>query len=629
MKKCIRLSVITITLMFFSNVNSSQTLELLSLDSFEAYTGTGAITNNGHITGDAGTNDGIISGSGFGSGYTGTIVENDPTTVQARIDLLRVYMHLSAVFVTYPGLHTSTFGAEETLSSGVYSTPSAGSLSGTITLDGQGNPDAYFILKFDGALTVGVGSKIILTGGTRAANVFWISEGAISIGANSKLKGTFISHPGALSLGSNCTIEGRLLSTEGALTIGAGSLAVMPQGKSTIPIKCSVNFGPAAAVDVLGSLKQYALFTSDGDVTNAATSGIVGHIGTNVGVISGFGTSTHVGSFNLPSASTAKAAVDLDNAYNQLTLLANTELGHPAAFGLGETVFQGVYYTAGAGSLAGTIILDAQGDSDAIFVFKFNGAFSAAAQSKVILTNGALQYNVFWISEGATDVGTFSYMKGTIIAHGGAATMGANGNLEGRLLSTAGAIGFSTGVIFNEILCLGDNTDTDDDNDGQTDADEISCGSDPLDATDVSTDTDSDGIPDCVDTDDDNDGTLDIQDNCPLMYNPFQGDKNNDGVGDVCDLIEINISEVITPNGDNINDTWMIYNIENYPNNRVKVFNRWGTQVFEYKGYQNNWDGSYQGNRPVFLPEALSYYYQIDLNGNGVLDYQGWIYITQ
>ncbi|MFT6843336.1 MAG: hypothetical protein ACJASR_002112, partial [Psychroserpens sp.] len=458
MKKCVRLFLITITLMFFSNVNFSQSLELLSLDSFEAYTGAGAITNNGDMTGDAGSNNGIISGLGFGLGYTGTIFENNPITVQARMDLLRVYIHLSDVFVTYPGSHTPTFGASETLFSGVYSTPLAGSLSGAITLDGQGDPDAYFILKFNGAFTIGVGSEIILTGGTRAANVFWISEGAISIGANSQLKGTFISHPGALSLGLNCTVEGRLLSTEGALTIGAGSTAVMPQGKSTIPIKCSGNCSPAAAVDVLGSLKQYVLFTAAGDVTNAATSGIVGDIGTNVGAISGFGTSTHIGSFNLPGASTAKAVVDLDNAYNQLTLLANTTLGHSAVFGHGETVLQGVYYTAGAGSLAGTITLDAQGDSDAIFVFKFNGAFSAAAQSKIILSNGARRCNVFWISEGATNIGTFSYMKGTIIAHAGAATMGANGNLEGRLLSTAGAIGFSTGVIYNDTLCLGDDT---------------------------------------------------------------------------------------------------------------------------------------------------------------------------
>ena len=139
--------------------------------------------------------------------------------------------------------------------------------------------------------------------------------------ASSFLKGTFISHPGALSLGLNCTAEGRLFSTQGAITVGAGSVAVMPLGDSTIPINCSGNCNPAAAVDVLGSLKQYALFTSSGAVANAETSGIVGDIGTNAGVISGFTTSTQVGSFNLPSAKTAQAVADLANAYTQIKLL--------------------------------------------------------------------------------------------------------------------------------------------------------------------------------------------------------------------------------------------------------------------------------------------------------------------
>lgn len=42
-------------------------------------------------------------------------------------------------------------------------------------------------------------------------------------------------------------------------------------------------------------------------------------------------------------------------------------------------------------------------------------------------------------------------MRGTVLAHGGAATMGAGGNLEGRLLSTGGAIGFSTGVVYTVV----------------------------------------------------------------------------------------------------------------------------------------------------------------------------------
>ena len=54
-----------------------------------------------------------------------------------------------------------------------------------------------------------------------------------------------------------------------------------------------------------------------------------------------------------------------------------------------------------------------------------------------------------------------------------------------------------------------DCVDDDDDGDGQLDADEQACGSNPLDANSMAVDTDGDSIPDCVDTDDDNDGQSD------------------------------------------------------------------------------------------------------------------------
>jgi nitrous oxidase accessory protein NosD len=62
---------------------------------------------------------------------------------------------------------------------------------------------------------------------------------------------------------------------------------------------------------------------------------------------------------------------------------------------------------------------------------------------------------------------------------------------------------------------LADCIDPDDDNDGQSDANEIACGSNPLNAGSKSTDTDNDNIPDCVDTDDDGDGVPDGSDQCP------------------------------------------------------------------------------------------------------------------
>lgn len=141
-------------------------------------------------------------------------------------------------------------------------------------------------------------------------------------------------------------------------------------------------------------------------------------------------------------------------------------------------------------------------------------------------------------------------------------------------------------------------------------------------------DNDNDGIPDNCDSDDDNDGISDSADNCPITANPGQEDRNNNGIGDACDKDQMNISQAFTPNGDGINDTWVISNIENHPNSVVRVFNRWGTEVFVARNYQNDWDGHYKGNSSS-LPESSSYYYQIDLDGDGAIDKEGWIYINR
>ncbi len=450
MKKKLLCSSLTIAFFLIPKLNVAQVLNLGALSNFEAYSGTGAISNIGtsQFTGDIGTNVGAISGFGLPSTFNGVPQNANAITTQAKIDLLRVYIHLSDLFVTNTS-HLATFGSGETIFPGVYSIAGAGSLAGSITLDGQGNPNAAFIIKFEGGFSAGASSTIILSNGTRACNVFWIAEGAISIGASSTTKGTLLAHPGAITVGANSTLEGRMLSSEGAITFGPG-LAYSPVGPITIPINC-VN---TCNNSILGSVANFALFTSVGAVANAATSGIVGDIGSNAGDISGFASSTVAGSFYNADTITAQAKIDLDAAYIQLYTTPNTNLSHTPAFGSGEILNAGVYSIAGAGSLAGTITLDGQGNPNALFIFKFDGAFTTAAQSKVILANGTLRCNVFWIAEGAVSMGTFTFMKGTLIAHNGANTMGANGNLEGRMLSTTGAIGFSTGVIYTNTLCF-------------------------------------------------------------------------------------------------------------------------------------------------------------------------------
>ena len=80
---------------------------------------------------------------------------------------------------------------------------------------------------------------------------------------------------------------------------------------------------------------------------------------------------------------------------------------------------------------------------------------------------------------------------------------------------------------------------------------------------------------------------------------------------------EIFIPTAITPNGDLNNDSWEVLNLDTvYPDNTVRVFNRWGNLIFEHISTpsspydQNRWDGTYEGEQ---LPVG-SYYYVIELN---------------
>ena len=98
-------------------------------------------------------------------------------------------------------------------------------------------------------------------------------------------------------------------------------------------------------------------------------------------------------------------------------------------------------------------------------------------------------------------------------------------------------------------------------------------------------------------------------------------------IGGVKSVTSVLVSEGLTPNGDNVNDTWYIENIERYPEAVIRVFNRWGGEVFYHRGnYKNDWNGTYKKNRET-LPEA-PYYYRIDLDNDGYIEHQGWLYIN-
>ena len=199
-----------------------------------------------------------------------------------------------------------------------------------------------------------------------------------------------------------------------------------------------------------GAAANFVLFTVTGAVGNTGTSYITGDIGTDTGAITGFEAPSVVdGATHTPDSVTMQASADLVAAYNQLSGMMPTNTNHTAAFGGGETLIPGVYAVTTTATIGGTLILDAQGNSDALFVFKFNGALTSSAEAKVLLLNGALAEHVFWLAEGAIALAAQTEMKGILIANHAANSMAAGGSLLGRMYSTTGAIAVDASTVAN------------------------------------------------------------------------------------------------------------------------------------------------------------------------------------
>ena len=85
------------------------------------------------------------------------------------------------------------------------------------------------------------------------------------------------------------------------------------------------------------------------------------------------------------------------------------------------------------------------------------------------------------------------------------------------------------------------------------------------------------------------------------------------------------IHNVITPNGDGFNDTWIIEGIEEFPENDVVIINRWGDVIKSFNGYDNKnevWDGTNKNDDHV--PDG-TYFFILKIKDVG--NYKGWILV--
>ncbi|WP_249019589.1 ice-binding family protein [Conexibacter sp. S30A1] len=175
------------------------------------------VTNTGPSTlnGDLGLSPGTAI-TGFPPGnVNGTTHVADAVAVQAQSDLTTAYN--DAAGRTPVVTVTSDLGGQ-TLAPGVYNSASSLGLTGTLTLDAQGNPNAVFIFQAGSTLTTASASAVNLINGAQACNVYWQVGSSATLGASSVFVGNILADT-SVSLNDNVTVFGRALARNGAVTL--------------------------------------------------------------------------------------------------------------------------------------------------------------------------------------------------------------------------------------------------------------------------------------------------------------------------------------------------------------------------------------------------------------------------
>jgi hypothetical protein len=416
---------------------------------FVLFSGAGAVSNVGAgtltlLTGNVGTNGSTVS-SGFGN-VDGVMHDLDAESGQASTDLIGARDAIITLGAGTVIPHAIGFGGGEILPAGVYTVGAASSLNGEMTLTGSATD--VFVFVIDGGLSIATGSKILLTGGATACNVFWQTNGLIEVATGTDLKGTFIAKSGAITM-DGVTLEGRALAVTGAITVN-GITAHIPIG-CTSPNLSPTLMGPAAPTNLNDAC--FVLFSGNGAVTNSVpATQFVGDIGTNLGLATGF---TNVTGTVHPTndATTAAYVVSLTTDYDYLNLLAmDIELLYPQLLGNNLVLTPHTYLLSAATLLTGNLYLNAQGNSAAKFVIQVNGALSTTAGAKVILQNQANAENVYWKVTGAVSIESSSEFKGTIVATA-AIDLKDLVDLEGRGLTTTGTVTTAAAAVYMPFVC--------------------------------------------------------------------------------------------------------------------------------------------------------------------------------
>lgn len=266
--------------------------------SFAVLGGT-TVTNTGTsvITGDLGVSPGAAV-TGFPPGLVvgGVIHTADAVALQAQNDVTTAYNSLAGQSCT-ADLTGQDLGGM-TLTPGVYCFSTSAQLTGTLTLNAQGNASAVFIFKTGSTLTTASGARVAVINGGAGCNVFWQVGSSATIGTGTTFVGNILALT-SISLTTGATVAGRTLARNGAVTLDTNNVSrtvcdVIP---GCPPITISPATSPALTAGVAvtqqltasGGVGPYAFTLPSGNLPPGLTL-------TPNGVLSG--TPTTAGSFS-------------------------------------------------------------------------------------------------------------------------------------------------------------------------------------------------------------------------------------------------------------------------------------------------------------------------------------------
>jgi type VI secretion system secreted protein VgrG len=112
-----------------------------------------------------------------------------------------------------------------TLAPGVYCFNSSAALTGSVTLDAQGNANAVFVFQIGSTLTTASNAAVVLSGGALAQNVYWQVGSSATLGTGTNFRGNLVALQ-SITLNSGATLTGRALARNAAVTLDANAVAL-------------------------------------------------------------------------------------------------------------------------------------------------------------------------------------------------------------------------------------------------------------------------------------------------------------------------------------------------------------------------------------------------------------------